>query len=88
MQRQNTVRQDDNSTARGGLYLVYSYDWTPERQAREAAQIIKRQDGLARRERGTSVKAEQGALEVKWGWIAAAFGAPLVWAGLKLMHIL
>ena len=87
MQQQNVVRKDDNSPIRGGLYLVHSYDWTPERQARAAAEIIKRQDGLARRERGTPVKAAQGGLEVKWGWIASAFGAPLVWAGLKLMHI-
>ena len=91
MQQQNAVRNNDSNPARAGLYLVHSQSWTPERSAREAAQLIQRQDQIARRGRRTLAKADEGISKLKRSLIAASLCAPLLWAGhvlLQWKHVL
>jgi hypothetical protein len=86
MQQQNTVRKNDEGPAGGGLYLAYSRSWTPERQARAAAQLIQRRDQLARRGRRTPAKTDKSVSKLKRSLTAATLCAPLLWAGRALLR--
>jgi len=86
MRPRNTLRNDDNSAVRAGLYLVHSRNWAPERCAREAAQLIQRQDQIARRARRTLAKADEGVSKLRRSLIAATLCAPLLWVGHALLQ--